>query len=385
MLKAENLSRRVRQYRLQKRWTQAMLAEKLYVTPQTISKWEMGMAVPDIPNLCRLAEVLGVSTDGLLSTEVVQPLYIGIDGGGTKTAYVLCNGEGQVLRSLIQAGTNPNDHDIEVCVDRLLKALADLTAGFGGVAAISAGIAGCGLDHNRLLLQQRLEAYYPSVRISVCSDIDNVILCHFDRADTPCIAAICGTGSVVFAKDRKQRHRIGGWGYLLDGSGSGYDIGRDALTAVLAVYDGCGETTSLKTAIEKQLGGTLPDRLHTVYEGGKRLIASFAKLVFAECESGDPVAEQIIRKNMEGFAGRILQADKQFDVEKTVLLGGGVLHDSRMVERWLSPLLPLNMKVLLSELPPVYGACKAAVLTAGALSPDFSTRFAESYTKEVFP
>ena len=54
-------------YRRQKKnMTQAELAEKLNVTPQAVSRWEMGISYPDIAMLPLLSEVLWVSADELL-------------------------------------------------------------------------------------------------------------------------------------------------------------------------------------------------------------------------------------------------------------------------------------------------------------------------------
>lgn len=49
--------------------TQQSLADKMYVTRQTIYRWECGDRYPDIINLKRLSNILGVSTDYLLSDE----------------------------------------------------------------------------------------------------------------------------------------------------------------------------------------------------------------------------------------------------------------------------------------------------------------------------
>lgn len=46
---------------------QVDLAEKLYVSPKTISKWENGYGLPDIRMLPQLASIFGTSTDFLLS------------------------------------------------------------------------------------------------------------------------------------------------------------------------------------------------------------------------------------------------------------------------------------------------------------------------------
>ncbi len=65
------LGKRIRQYRLKAGLTQEQLAEKLGIGPQSVSKWENAVAMPDISALPILAEIFGVSIDDLfdLSTE----------------------------------------------------------------------------------------------------------------------------------------------------------------------------------------------------------------------------------------------------------------------------------------------------------------------------
>lgn len=47
--------------------TQQQLADKLQVTDKAVSKWERGLACPDISVLPQIAEILGVNVDDLLS------------------------------------------------------------------------------------------------------------------------------------------------------------------------------------------------------------------------------------------------------------------------------------------------------------------------------
>lgn len=49
--------------------SQEQLAEKLNLTRQTISKWELNQSAPDIDYLLRLSEIFGVSTDYLIKGE----------------------------------------------------------------------------------------------------------------------------------------------------------------------------------------------------------------------------------------------------------------------------------------------------------------------------
>ena len=62
----------IRKLREDRKMTQAELAEKLYVSDKTISKWETGKGLPDITLLESLAKALGISTNELLAGEDVR-------------------------------------------------------------------------------------------------------------------------------------------------------------------------------------------------------------------------------------------------------------------------------------------------------------------------
>lgn len=64
---ARNLPAKLVSLRKQKGITQMELAEKLNVSRQAISRWEVGLAVPTTDNLKVLSELYGVSIDYLLN------------------------------------------------------------------------------------------------------------------------------------------------------------------------------------------------------------------------------------------------------------------------------------------------------------------------------
>ena len=73
------LGKRIAALRKEKELKQDTLAEALGVSPQAVSKWENDQTCPDISLLPRLAELLGVSVDELLSgkkKELTQPVQI---------------------------------------------------------------------------------------------------------------------------------------------------------------------------------------------------------------------------------------------------------------------------------------------------------------------
>ena len=61
-----NLGTKIAEKRKSLGMTQIEFAEKMYVTRQTVSRWEAGTAMPDIDRIGEIADLLGVSCDYLL-------------------------------------------------------------------------------------------------------------------------------------------------------------------------------------------------------------------------------------------------------------------------------------------------------------------------------
>lgn len=63
----ESFSHRLRQLRKQRDWSQGQLAKKAGIDTQKISKYERGLSSPPLNTLIKLANVLEVSLDYLLT------------------------------------------------------------------------------------------------------------------------------------------------------------------------------------------------------------------------------------------------------------------------------------------------------------------------------
>ncbi len=60
---------KIKEFRLKKKMTQAVLAERAGVERSTLSMWEKGYSKPDADSLLKLSEVLGVSVDDILDED----------------------------------------------------------------------------------------------------------------------------------------------------------------------------------------------------------------------------------------------------------------------------------------------------------------------------
>ena len=64
------LSKTIKRLRTEKGWSQETLAEKAYVSRQTISNWETEKNYPDVHSLLILSDLFGVSLDELIKGDV---------------------------------------------------------------------------------------------------------------------------------------------------------------------------------------------------------------------------------------------------------------------------------------------------------------------------
>ena len=64
------ISTQIKKYRNAMELSQENLAEKIYVTRQTISNWENGKSYPDIHSLLLLSSLFGISLDQLIKGDV---------------------------------------------------------------------------------------------------------------------------------------------------------------------------------------------------------------------------------------------------------------------------------------------------------------------------
>lgn len=66
-----SFSEKLMQLRRQKGWSQEELGEKLDVTRQTVSKWELGSTTPEMEKLIAISELFGISIDELVKDSEV--------------------------------------------------------------------------------------------------------------------------------------------------------------------------------------------------------------------------------------------------------------------------------------------------------------------------
>ncbi len=357
----DNLSKiigeNIKQERILAHLTQKDVAEKIGYSEKSVSKWEAGCGLPSIDTLIELCKIFNTDINCLINKKENEIYYLGIDGGGTKTHYMLTNSEGTVLKEHIGEGTNPVDIGIANTKKVLKENINSITEGYNKKSIYAfAGISGGSTGNNKAILKK----FFINLGFAdVDNDSDIMSSVALGLGDSNGMIVIMGTGVVGFAVKDGCFKQIAGWGQLFDAGGGGYNLGKDGLYAVLRADDGTGEETLLKPIIEEILGDTVRKSLTEIYSKGKKYIASFSKAVTKASSMGDKVASDIIEENMKEVA-KIINAGIKFveqDSIKIAFNGSLILNNPQFIDiikKYINSSCNCNFELVTSS--PVHGA-----------------------------
>lgn len=370
----------LRTARKKKKLSQKDLAEKLFISTQAVSKWERGIAVPGLEHICCLSKILHVSIDDLLgSGNDREASLIAVDGGGTKTEFVLISLSGKLIKRLVLPGSNPNTCTVKGTVDILCNGIDTLLQEDNQVLGIFVGGAGFYSGGNGAAIEQQLRKHYSGIPVQCESDIMNVFAFAADPDNA--ISVISGTGSVVYATRKGQLLRCGGGGWRLELLGSGYDLGRSAILATMEHWDGTGPKTMLAELVEQKLGGSVWDNIQKIYGENTSYIASFAPLVIQAWQAGDALATKIAEDNCNRLVQLIrIAAEKSPDATE-VILGGSLLTQCAPFREMLTKQLPKTLRPYILEQPQIWGACLRCAALANVPAPNVEN-FMKQYIQE---
>ena len=266
-------------------------------------------------------------------------IFLGIDGGGTKTSCVIGD-ETSVLGSGTAAGSN---------VIRLgeAKAREALAAAIGQACAAAnikptqiqrtcVGLAGAGRPEISNLVR-RLLAELVSGESEVVGDMVIALQAAFGNGAG--VMVIAGTGSMAYGRDSSGNTlRAGGWGFSVFDEGSGHWIGRSAIAAIMRDYDENAEEESVLLDNVKK-SWTLSTREQLVLAANASPSPDFSALlpaVLSAADSGDALARSILTQAGTELArlAKIVIRRLFSDGEKVlVAMSGGVFSNCALVRQ----------------------------------------------------
>ena len=286
---------------------------------------------------------------------------LGVEGGGTKTAWVLvetvlgANASAWEFRVLEQ-GKLPASNFRLTSPERLRAILTELPKQIDRAGVF---LAGCGTEEDRCALKQMCLEIWPNAKIVTGSDRDSGLAAALDQGDG--IVVNAGSGSSVTGRRGERIERAGGWGHILGDAGGGYFLSIHALRLVLREHDLGRSEMDFTAKILRVLSlNNLDELVRWVQTADKMELAMLAPVVFEAATAGDGRMMEIIEEGArvlceysEAVASRL-----HLLAPKVVLIGGLFQRDSiytHAFRRRLKKNLP-DARVTTAERAPELGA-----------------------------
>jgi N-acetylglucosamine kinase-like BadF-type ATPase len=228
-------------------------------------------------------------------------MFLGVDGGGTKTAFALVDSQGAVLARHEASSAYYLEVGMDGAAAMLQQGCSALFAAAGVTASDIAfaffGLPAYGEDR---AVQQQLDALPLTVlghRRYLCG---NDMVCSWagSLACADGISVIAGTGSMAYGELNGLRARAGGWGELFSDEGSAHWIARAGLALFSRMSDGRAVRGPLYKLVRQKLALAEDlDLCQVVYgelKAERSKVAALSRLVAEAAALGDLQAQAII-------------------------------------------------------------------------------------------
>jgi glucosamine kinase len=294
-------------------------------------------------------------------------IFLGIDGGGSKTACVVGN-ETAVLGLGTSAGSNivrvGEARARESLHAAIRQACQSARVTTPEITRACIGVAGAAREEVREVIVRLAREIIPG-EIEVVGDMEVAMEAAFGNG--PGVIVIAGTGSIAYGRNTAlQTARAGGWGHAISDEGSGHWIGRAAVAIVVREGDQQSETCLFKL-IAKSWGVTTHEQV--VMMANRSPAPDFAALlpvVLQAAEKKNQQAGSVLVQaadELSTLAKQVIQALFSEQEAVPVAMSGGVFANSAQVRENFYNRLSLkwpNVRLALTVIEPVQGALQLA-------------------------
>lgn len=259
---------------------------------------------------------------------------IGVDGGGTKTAFILTDAQGVIIAERRASGCNPSligRQAAQQLIHENLGLLRDEAQRQDPAATISHTLF-C-MAGSRPFWREFADELTDFGVVETYDDSLPVLELATDGKTGLVLHA--GTGSFVAARDPQDGiYYAGGLGWRFGDPASAYDLGRHAIGRAILEMQGWADPSAIGEAIREACGHDHADAVIRHYYADDLphvAAAAVAPRVTALVAQGDPVATEIVVNSVRKLAELALEVIKrtiptEYDAKIPVGLSGAILH-----------------------------------------------------------
>lgn len=248
-------------------------------------------------------------------------LFLGIDGGGTTTRARLATPDGRVLGEAT-AGSSNLTSGVEAAA-AAIRAAADgarTAAGLGpdSLGHVRAGFGLAGANVPSLAEGLRRQSF-PFASVALASDA--VVACLGAHGGGDGGILIVGTGSQGMAIVGGRATPIGGWGFAVGDDASGAILGRAAIRAAVAAFDGLAPRSALTDALMATFGDDPSRVVEWALSARPKDYGGLVPQVLAHAAQADAVALALLDEAVAAAAA-MLDRLRALGASRLCLMGG---------------------------------------------------------------
>ena len=307
-------------------------------------------------------------------------MFLGVDGGGTKTAYVLIDAHGELRASHVGGSVSHLSEGFGRAEALLVQGVRAVLAA-ANVDASQLGYAFFGLPShgedsaNDFPCSTQFRALRFATARYRCG---NDMICSWagSLGGADGISVIAGTGSMAYGEYAGRSARAGGWGELIGDEGSAYWIAREGMNLFSRMSDGRAPRGPLYALVRERMridtDLDLCARIYGEAANTRGAFAQFAPLVHEAAQSGDPHAREIFTRAGQQLAETVFAVRRSLAVPPSIVVpvsysGGAFAGAPDLVEAFTCALtaLPAAFECRAPLYPPVVGAALHAARLAG--------------------
>lgn len=323
----------------------------------------------------------------MTASTVRTPAFLGVDGGGTKTALCVVSADGRLLAAreapsvyYLGAGASSGTG----LVARVLGEAVPVVCAAAGVdpgdlAGAFFGLPAYGEASGDTAELDALPAQVLGHHRYRC---DNDMVCGWagSLALAPGVNVVSGTGSISYGEHDGRHVRVGGWGELVGDEGSAYWLGIRGLQAWTKMTDGREPVGPLHALLGARLGLDAPldlvSLVHETWQGDRRTLAALAPVVVEAADAGDLVARRVVAEGVTELVALVRTTAERLRFAAGAVVpvscSGGVFRADTVRRAFADELAATGAYELrAARFSPVVGAALYAAREAGTpLGPD---------------
>lgn len=307
-------------------------------------------------------------------------MFLGVDGGGTKTAYAVVGSDGGIRAHHVGPSVSHLAEGFERAQELLTEGIG-ATLSLASLQASSLAFAFIGLPaHGEdSASTARMNAMPAAILQRERYRCGNDMVCSWAGA-LGCqdgISVIAGTGSMAYGEYAGRAARCGGWGEIIGDEGSAYWIAREGMNLFSRMSDGRTPRGPLYEIVRVRCGIALDlDLCSHVYgenANTRSAFAQFAPVVHEAAHAGDAQAAAIFERAAQELFQCVEATRRTLNVPDQVALPvshtGGVLKGASLLLdafRRAIATIPGRFEYRLPEHAPEIGAALYAARLVGA-------------------